>query len=105
MGRNLLPAVRKINALARRRTLRKREPGPPLSCRPDGTWHESTAAIWADVEQQVLNTIRAKGALVAANPRERRRCGKIPVAAFAVGSEFQCHRDFHNMFVDDLGEP
>src|SRR3954451_14152374 len=77
--------------LTGRRTLRDRETGSPFGHRPDRPRCEPTAAIRADVEKHTLNALSAKGALVGTNPRERRRRWQRPVAAFAVGSQFQCH--------------
>ena len=85
--RDVLPAVGEPHPLARRRALGKRQPGTPFPDRPDRPRHEAAAAVRADIVEMLVDAIRAEGALVGADARQRRGRRQVAIAPFTVGTE------------------
>ena len=53
--------------------------------------YKSTAAVWADVAQDVIHAGFAERAFIRADHCFRVAVGQILIAAFTIGSEFQGH--------------
>jgi len=62
-----------MHTLARGRSLRNREPGPPLGRRANTARREAAAAVRADIVQVVVDAVGAEGALERADARKGRR--------------------------------
>jgi hypothetical protein len=61
--------------------------------RPDRTLNQIATTVGADAVEDVFGAIDAKGAFVGADKRIETFRRKVPVAAFAIRSQFQ-HRRF-----------
>jgi hypothetical protein len=88
---DVVEAVRQMHALIGGRTFLDGQPGPPLLCRSDWPHGETATAVGAHIMKFALDAIRAKRALVTANPRVGRIRWKIPVAILAVRPKLERH--------------
>src|SRR5262249_36564416 len=93
MRGDILAAVGEGGPLGRRRPLGGRQAGPPFVSRPDWPRHETAAAIRTDIVNVLLDAVRAKRALIGADPRQRRSRRQVTVAPFAVWSELERHSE------------
>ena len=75
--------------LGTRRILAKEVVAFPICRRSDWPRNETTTAVRADISQNVVDTRRAKRALVGANARFKRLGWQCFVAVLASGSEFK----------------
>src|SRR3954451_10475366 len=91
MRGNVLGSAPQVDSPLRRRAPLERYPRTPFRCRPDRAWHETAAAVRANILELALDAIRTERALIAANSGVHRIWRKIPIAKFAVGPELQRH--------------
>jgi len=75
--------------LGTRRVLTQEIVAFPVIHRSDWSWNKSAAAVRAHVLQEVVDTRRAKGALVCADARLKRVGRQCFVAVLAGWSEFK----------------
>ena len=75
--------------LGTRRIFAKEVVALPICRRSDWPRNKTTTTVRADISQNVVDTRRAKRALVGANARFKRLGWQCIVALFASGSEFK----------------
>jgi len=89
--RHLCPVVREMDATMGCRSCSQGDAGSPRSCGSNGSRHEAAAAVGANVAKDFVDAVGAKRTFVRADARLLRRRGQIPIAAFAVRPQVQCH--------------